>query len=296
MVKKISSKNGRIKTIEKNIKKTGSSKAKNKLNVKKFPQLKLKTERSIAMDFAEKVYERFDKLVKSVILFGSASKNTQKAGSDIDVIVIVDDAIVNFDEKLISWYREELGKIIKENPYSKDLHVNTVKLTTWWEDLHRGDPVIINIIRYGEAMIDYAGFFDPFKILLQTGRIKTSPESIYTTLNRVPEHIVRSELAQVGSIDGCYWAMVESGQALLMAVNVLPPSPEHTAGLLKKHFVDKGLMKVKHVDNLRTLYELHRRIIHGETRNLDGKVIDEYQRKANDFFKVVLRLIKELIG
>jgi len=290
MVKKIISKNGQTKVIEKSI-----GKVVNKNN-QKVSSRRLKTDRSIAADFAEKVYERFDKLVKSIILFGSASKDKQIAGSDIDIIIIVDDAIVNFDEKLISWYREELGDIIKNSPYSKDLHINTVKLTTWWEDLYRGDPVILNIIRYGESIIDFAGFFEPFKVLLKDGKIRTTPESIYTTLNRVPDHIVRSEIAQVGAIDGCYWAMVESAQALLMAINILPPSPEHISKLLVEHFVKKGLMKSKYVDDLRNLYALHRKIIHGETRNLDGRLIDDYQKKANDFFKVVIKMINEIVS
>jgi len=36
-------------------------------------------------------------------------------------------------------------------------------LTTWWEDLLRGDPVVLNVLRHGEAMLDYAGFFNPLK-------------------------------------------------------------------------------------------------------------------------------------
>ena len=126
---------------------------------KSIPTLQLKTEREIAMDFAEKVYIKFDKIIKSVILFGSTAKNEESADSDIDIILVVDDAIIKFDDRLIMWYRDELGKIIQENPYKQDLHINTVKLTTWWEDLSKGDPVIINIIRYGEALIDFAGFF-----------------------------------------------------------------------------------------------------------------------------------------
>ena len=142
-----------------------------KINVKKFPTLKIKTENEIAANFAEKVYLKFDKLIKSIVLFGSTVKNTNISGSDIDVIIIVDDATINFDGKLISWYREELSNIIRRNPYKKDLHINTIKLTTWWEDLSKGDPTIINVLRYGEVLIDYGGFFEPLKALLLQGKL-----------------------------------------------------------------------------------------------------------------------------
>lgn len=266
-----------------------------RISPENIPTLQLKTERSIAMDFAEKLYRRFDKIIKSVILFGSSAKNSSVVGSDIDIVVIIDDASIRFDEKLIMWYREELGKIVQENPYKKDLHINTIKLTTWWSDLLKGDPVVVNIVRYGDALLDLGGFFDPIKILLEEGRIKSTPEALYNMLNRVPLHIARSKVEEMNSIEGCYWAMIESAQALLMAIKVTPPSPEHVALLLKENFVDKGLIKMKYVTDIRDLFDLHRKIIHGEIKDIDGRVIDEYQNKAENFFRVCIKLIDEII-
>jgi predicted nucleotidyltransferase len=92
--------------------------------------LKLETERDIALDFASRVYRKFDKIIKSVILFGSSAKNTATPSSDIDLIIIIDDVSLKWDMELTAWYREELGKLIKANPYAKPLHINTVKLST----------------------------------------------------------------------------------------------------------------------------------------------------------------------
>ena len=191
--------------------------------------------------------------------------------------------------------KENLAKIIKSNPYKKDLHINTVKLSTWWEDLVRGDPTVVNIIRYGDSIIDFGGFFEPLKILLQEGKIRVTPEAMYTMLNRVPMHITRSKLAEISSIEGCYWAMLETAQALLMSINVMPPSPEHVALLLKQHFVDKKLLKLNYVTDLNNVYQLHRKIVHGDVTDLDGKTIDIYQEKADRFFKICLKLINEII-
>jgi uncharacterized protein (UPF0332 family)/predicted nucleotidyltransferase len=266
-----------------------------KISPKDIPTLQLKSEREIAEDFAEKIYQKFDKIIKSVILFGSQIKQNTVVGSDIDIIILVDDATIRFDEKFIMWYREELSKIISQNPYKRDLHINTVKLTTWWEDLYRGDPTIINIIRYGEAMIDVAGFFGPFKILLQEGKIRTTPESMYVLLNRVPSHILRSKQSELGAIEGVYWAMAESAQALLMAIKVLPPSPEHITVLLREHFVEKKLLNKKYADWYRDVFELHKKIVHGQTKDIEGEIVDEWQLRAEEFFKIVLKLIDDLI-
>lgn len=266
-----------------------------KLKSEHIPTLNITTEREIAFDFAEKLYHKFDKLIKSVILFGSTAKDKNAEGSDIDIVIILDDATVRFDEKLIMWYREQLGQIIQANPYKKELHINTIKLTTWFDDLLRGDAVVINIIRYGEVIIDFGGFFTPLKVLLQDGKLKATPEAMYTILNRVPEHILRSKTSELGAIEGCYWAMVESAQALLMAVKILPPSPEHIGTLLKENFVDKNMLKSKYVSDLNELYELHRKVIHGEIRDIDGRIIDDWQNKSDDFFKTCLKLIDSII-
>lgn len=295
--KKTKKSKAKAKTVEKATEKQKEPKTEKptKKALKEFPTLKFKTEKDIARDFADRVYEKFDKIVKAIVLFGSFAKDRPKAGSDIDIIIVLDDATVNFDDKLIMWYREELGKIINANPYQRDLHVNTIKLTTWWTDLTKGDPTVINIIRYGEVMIDYAGFFQPLKIMLEQGKIKPTPESMYTVLNRVPGHIIRSRISEMSAIEGCYWAMVETAQALLMAKNIIPPSPEHIAELLRLHFVEANLIKINVIEDYKSLYELHKKVIYGQINNLDGAIIDQYQEKVEAFFKKALQLIDDMI-
>ncbi|MFH1889806.1 MAG: nucleotidyltransferase domain-containing protein, partial [Nanoarchaeota archaeon] len=262
---------------------------------KNIPTLNLKKESEIAMDFATKIYQRFDKIVKSVILFGSTAKQDQVAGSDIDIIILLDDVSINWDQELVAWYREELEKLIQKNPYQESLHINTVKLSTWWEDLMRGDPVVMNILRYGEAMIDFAGFFNPLKALLIAGKIKSTPEAIYSALQRAPQHIARSKMAELGSIDGLFWSMVDSSHAALIAAKVPPASPEHIPADLKEIFVNSGKLKMKYVVWYRDLLVLHKKIAHGEIKNLKGVEIDEWQNRAEEFLEVMANLVKELV-
>jgi predicted nucleotidyltransferase/uncharacterized protein (UPF0332 family) len=265
-----------------------------KLSPREVPTLRLLSEQDIAMDFATKAYEKFNKLIKSIILFGSSVKSTAGASSDVDIIIIIDDSAVQWDQELIAWYREELGKLIKINPYKKELHINSVKLTTWWQDLMRGDPVVINVIRYGESLIDFGGFFNPLKVLLQEGRIKSTPEAVYTCLQRAPQHLARSKAAELGAIEGIYWAMVDASHALLISAKILPPSPEHIPILLKENFVDKNLLKMKYVIWYRDLYVLHRKIVHGDITDIKGLELDEWQERTDQFIRVMAELIEKI--
>ena len=270
--------------------------AQQKRNLKNVPTLQLRDEKEIAMDFAAKVYQKFNKMIKSVVLFGSAAKQSNVSGSDIDIIILLDDASIRWDQELISWYREELEKLVKANPYPEELHINTIKLTTWWDDLLRGDPVVINIIRDGETLIDFGGFFDPLKYLLVTGKIKATPESVYNLLERAPMHILRSKASEIGAIEGLFWSMVDSSQAALIAIGVQPPSPEHISAELKTRFVDSGKLKIKYVVWYRDLFILHKKIVHREISDLKGVEIDEWQSKAKEFLGIMARLVNDEIS
>lgn len=270
-------------------------KVKAKVIKKPLTPPKIVTERDVALDFASAIHKRFDALVKATILFGSQAKNTATAASDIDIIILIDDASINWDLELTAWYREELGKVMKEKKYSYDIHINTLKLTTWWQDLMRGDPVVLNIVRYGEPLIDIGGFFSPLKALLVQGRISSTPEAVYEALQRAPMHLARSKAAELGAIEGVYWTMVDSAQAALIMAGLLPPSPEHVPEMLKEAFVDKGMMKIDYVSWYRQIFALHKDITHGKVLTIHGAEIDLWHERAENFLKKMTETIDRLI-
>ena len=125
-------------------------------NKKHLPELKSKNlpknpneEFNIAHDFAIKTYTKFQEAIKSIVLFGSAAKLETTKGSDIDILIIIDDCSIQWDEELIAWYREELRKLLEKQTYAERIHINSVTLSTFWEDVKEGEPAAINILRYG---------------------------------------------------------------------------------------------------------------------------------------------------
>lgn len=295
--KKTTSKKNQKKTSKKTThKKSTPKKTEKKTNTKKIRTLNLLTDTDIAVDFGAKAYDLFGRLIKSIILFGSVQEKKIQHNSDIDLIVLIDDASVKWDQELIAWYREELDKLIKANPYMGNLHINTIKLTTWWEDLMKGDPVVLNIIRKGQPVIDHAGFIEPLKYLMIQGKIKSTPEAIYQCMQRSPGHLARSRAAELSAIDGIYWAMVDSAHGALMAANYFPPSPEHVPIDLKEAFVDKGNLKMKYVLWYKEIYDLHKKIDHGEILDLKGVEIDYWQKRADEFLKVMINLVDKIVS
>jgi hypothetical protein len=160
----------------------------------------------------------------------------------------------------------------------------------------RGDPVVINVIRDGESLIDFGGFFEPLKYLLVTGKIKSTPEAIYSLLQRAPVHILRSKASEIGSIEGLFWAMVDSSQAALISLGVSAPSPEHIPAELKTNFVNYGKLHQKYVVWYRDLFMLHKKIVHREITDLKGVEIDVWQARTEEFLNAMAKLVNEIIG
>ncbi len=262
---------------------------------KKKTVKKLESDRDIAYDFSVKAYKKFKEVIKSVVLFGSVSKGEAKKGSDIDIVIIIDDCVINWDQELIAWYRQELSKLISEQKYKKDLHLTTVTLSTFMEEVRIGEPAVINMLRYGETLVDHGGFFNPLKVLLAKGKIRPTPESIFITLRRAPMHIAKAKINIVASIENIYWSMVDSSHAMLMAANQVPPSPEHVSEMLEQVFVRRKILDKKYIEWYNELYDLAHDVMHGNTKYVAGKEIDNHIGRAEEFEKVSRKITAELI-
>ncbi len=258
-------------------------KGKKILTKKEQTQQKLEKDFDIAYDFAVKAYKQFREVIKSIVLFGSLPKREITLKSDIDLIIIIDDATINWDEELIAWYREELAKLLASQKYVKDIHINTISLSTFWEEARAGEPLIINVIRYGQPLIDFGGFFDPLKILLAKGRINPSPEAVFVTMERAAANQYKGQVSMLSSAESFYWAMVDAAHAALMARHVVPPSPEHLAELLEEVFVKKNTIDRKYVNWLEDTRKLAKDITYGNVKKISGEALSELAQKTDKF-------------
>jgi len=254
---------------------------------------KLQKDYDIAYDFSLKVYKKFNKLIKSIALFGSVPKQRAKKKSDIDIIIIIDNCSVDWDQELIAWYREEIGKLVTKQKYPKEIHINTVTLSAFLQEVISGDPVATNVLRYGQVLIDFGGFFEPLKVLLARGKIKPTTESVYTSLKRAPVHLSRSRFNVLSAVEGLYWAMVDSAHAALMAAGKTPPSPEHVPDMLiRTREVKVGK---KYIDWYIMMHDLSRSVTHGNITRVAGRKIDLYDKIANKFVDKMVDITENLL-
>ena len=244
-----------------------------------------------ARKFAKLMYKEFGTFVKALVLFGSSVKTPGAKFRDLDVLVILDDVSVVFSKELVETYRIVTERCIASVDPER-LHIQSMKFTQFWEYVRAGDPVAINILRSGLALVD-TGFFDPLQALLDQGRIRPSDESIYTYFTMAPASLHRSKQHLLTATIDLYWAAVDAAHAALMKVGEIPPSPDHVADMLQKRLVNERHVSKKYADVMRKLYVLSKKITHREIQNISGPEYEKYRKLAESFVSGMKKFIEK---
>ena len=244
----------------------------------------------IAKSFAGRVYKEFGKFISGIILFGSVTDASRDQKGDIDILIIIDDVHIVLAPEIMETYKIIVEKAILD--ISRKIHVQTMKLTSFWEYVRSGDPVAVNILRSGIALID-TGFFDPLQLLLYQGRIRPSRESIYTYFNMSFASFNSAERHLFAAMLDLYWSAIDANHAALMRIGEVPPSPEFAAEMLREKMVKKGYLSSKHALLMNDLYFLSRRILHNEINKISGREYDKYKERTEEYIKEIKKFIEK---
>ncbi len=247
---------------------------------------------NIARDFAQRLYKEFGDFIKALILFGSTTtKPKLEKERDIDILVILDDVSVNLSDELTQTYRIVTEKILFHMPNSERLHVQSMRFTSFWEYIRAGDPVAINVLRYGVSLID-TGIFDPLQSLLDNGRIRPTLESVYTYFTMAPASVHRSKEHILSAMIDLYWASIDAAHAAVMAAGYIPPTPEHASDLLEEALVKKGYLKKRYAEIMRKNYKIFKQIVHREVKEVNGRDYDRYKKDTIDFVNAIKKYLE----
>ena len=174
---------------------------------------------------------------------------------------------------------------------STKLHVTTMRFTAFWEYMRNGDPVAINLLRDGVALID-SGFFDPMQMLLKKGRIRPTQESIWTYYSRAPATLQGSKWHLMTAVLDLYWVVIDAAHAALMKIGEIPPTPEHVAELMEQKLVKKKFIEQKYVTIMRNFYKLMKLVTHREIQEIKGEEFDKYYAHAEEFVQRMRKFIE----
>jgi uncharacterized protein (UPF0332 family) len=167
-------------------------------------------------------------------------------------------------------------------------------LTEFMEYARIAHPIIYNFIKDGKILYD-VGFFAPFQRLLQQGKIPITREAIESYMNDAPKKINRAKTVKLLMLtEDCFYAILNTAQAILMFLGVEPPSPNKAYEEFKKYVVDTGLVEEKYAIWLKDIVDIRKKIEHKEILDVTGAFVDEWIQKSEEFVNKMFDLLNVL--
>lgn len=250
---------------------------------------------TLAKRFSFLLRDQLKGFVREIVFFGSAARKgaIRVHESDIDVLVIVDDATATLSNETVSAYR-----IITEKAAARvsgRLHVNTIRISSFFEYALNGDPLAVNIIRDGVPLLGY-GFLEPLKALLAKGAVKPTKENMMVYMLRAPQTLMGSRWHVLqGTID-LYWACLDSCHALLIHFGYAPTSPKETMDLIDALFVKSKKLDKVHAATLKDVYCLSESIIDRSKKDVTGKEYSQYRSRVKALIIAVKSILSQRPG
>jgi len=246
------------------------------------------------------VLKKFDKYIVSYVAAGSLFRG-EKIANDIDVYLIVDDT----DVKRMSRFelKDKLRNIIITQGYQarditgvqKQFHIQTYILTDFWDAVKDAHPVMFTFLRDGIPLYD-RGLFMPWKLLLEMGRIKPSPEAIDQSMDVGERLLERVNNKLIGIVaEDLYYSILNPSQAALMLYGLNPPTPNETLNLMEEIFVKKEkLLDKKYIDILENVRKYYKDIEHMKIKTITGAEIDSLTKDCKDYIARIKKLFEEI--
>lgn len=274
-------------------KKTKKEKGKKRKKEKKKKPLTKEQRMAEVKQFTKEVLKKYGKLIKCVVVMGSVAREEFKPKSDIDVFVVIDDTAKKITKQMHSQIDADIEKIAKSK--SKFLSVQpSYTLTEFWDYARVCHPIIYNFIKEGVAVYD-AGFFMPIKRLLKMGRIPSTREAIENYMEGAPKKLMRAKTVKLLMLaEDCYYAMLNTTQAVLMFMGLAPPVPNKAYADVKKYLVEPGILEQKYADWLKEIIEIRKKIEHKEMMNAKGAFVDEWIERAEKYVEKMFSLLNAL--
>lgn len=242
----------------------------------------------LATEFSKLLQKELKDFLKAVVLFGSTVRGDNTKGSDIDVLLVLNDMTIVLSNEVLTSLR-----VIIENCASKvsgDFHITTMHLSEMWDYARQGDPIVVNILREGMSVYD-AGFFQPLQMLLDTGKVRPTKEAVWAYYLRAPKTLKNARQHMQQAVVDMYWAVIDASHAALMHIDVVPGAPHKVADLLQEYFVEKRFLEERYVKTVRKFYKMAKDIGHERLTKVSGKELDKLLLEAHDTVKRMKLLI-----
>ncbi|MCK4730083.1 MAG: nucleotidyltransferase domain-containing protein [Candidatus Aenigmarchaeota archaeon] len=246
-----------------------------------------------AEEFKKQCLKKYKDMVKTIFVFGSYLRKDFTEESDLDVLILLDDTKMRITDEFKESVADNLFKTAKK--LDSRLHIQPPwTITEFWDMVRVSHPLLMTVLRDGWALYDQ-GFFIPMKKLLERGKIPASLESIELLMISAPKKIERAKNVRLYQVsEDCYYAMLNSSQAVLMYLGKQVPDPKATPKAVKEYLVDTKMLPRQYYKLLEKVIKFRKDVEHKKVKEVTGAKVDEFLEKAEDYVKEMRKIYQSL--
>ena len=248
---------------------------------KKFDALK---------EFCASLIKHYKKFIKAIWLLHAEDSLKEK---EVTLIALLDDFKTDaIAKKQIELVAAESEKKITEK-YGLHIHVGFSMLSEYFESLMQNKIEVFSEINASEALYDPTGFFLPLQKLVRRGKIHGTKENLLYLIMNVKERIKKISDYKIGILASIYAAVIDAGQAPLIAGNFSIPVQKEVAFELQKNFVRKNMLDIRFVHFYNEIVNVYKDLEYGKIKNIEGGFLDSLIKKAKAFIERMEELTAE---
>jgi len=94
--------------------------------------------------------------------------------------------------------------------------------------------------------------------------------------------------------EDCFYAMLNTVQAVLMFMGLPPPVPSKAYDDVMKYLVEPGIVEKEYADWLKDIVQVRKKIEHKELTDVEGVFVDEWLKKSEKFVEKMFSLLNAL--
>jgi len=232
--------------------------------------------------------KKFGNMIKGVAVIGSLARGDFVPGSDIDILVVIDDTQRDIPEEL----KEKLLAMLVDmgKKIDKKIQIQLHTLTELFQFAKEGDNIIYNFLRHMKPVYD-GGILKPLERLLKSGEIKPTKEAMARSLDGAEFYLKKIDQYVEWILERYYRAITWATNALVMSLGENPVSVPEMPIVLQK-YADQGLIDPELPAIAAEVIKIYKAVEHGDRK---PKLEDAYQLEPR-VRKFIEAIKKEVVG
>ncbi|MFH1638111.1 MAG: hypothetical protein ABIB71_06820 [Candidatus Woesearchaeota archaeon] len=173
-----------------------------------------------------------------------------------------------------------------------ELEISSYSSEEYFSKLMASDIKLFNEVRKAKILHDPDNFVALLKGIISSGRLIGTQASARELLDTVRKRQRKVHNLKLRALVKIYRAVVDAGEAALIARGYSVPSHDDVPKVLKDRFVRKNILEKKYVKICKAIMQEFRGFEHGSLRHISASGLDKMREDAEEFVERMRTIVR----